>query len=109
MRIRGIPLRVHPSWFLILGLATLAFREQLTELPAAQVLAPGLSWLIALATALLLFVSVLLHELGHSLVALREGVRCAASPCFCWGGWPALNGSAQRRWGLFALRLRAAW
>ena len=38
MRIRGIPLRVHPSWFLILALATLAFRDQLSELPASQLL-----------------------------------------------------------------------
>ena len=47
---------------------------------------PGLSWLLGLATALLLFVSVLLHELGHSLVALREGVKVVSITLFLLGG-----------------------
>jgi len=101
MRIRGIPLRVHPSWFLILALATLAFREQLSELPAAQVLAPGLSWLIALATALLLFVSVLLHELGHSLVALREGVKVRSITLFLLGGVASVERECSTAMGAF--------
>ncbi len=101
MRIRGIPLRVHPSWFLILALATLAFREQLIELPAAQVLAPGFSWLIALVTALLLFVSVLLHELGHSLVALREGVRVRSITLFLLGGVASVERECSTAMGAF--------
>ena len=101
MRIRGIPLRVHPSWFLILALATLAFRDQLSDLPAAQLLAPGFSWLIALVTALLLFVSVLLHELGHSLVALREGVRVRSITLFLLGGVATVERECSTAMGAF--------
>ena len=66
MRIRGIPLRIHPSWFLILALATVAFQQQYSQQFAAQTQEPWL-WAIGLLTALLLFLSVLLHELGHTL------------------------------------------
>ena len=85
MRIRGIPLRVHPSWFIILVLFTLVFQQDAALLPGASG-SPGLSWLLGLATALLLFVSVLLHELGHSLVALREGVKVVSITLFLLGG-----------------------
>ena len=85
MRIRGIPLRVHPSWFIILVLFTLAFQQQAAALPEASS-SPVLSWLLGLSTALLLFVSVLMHELGHSLVALREGVKVSSITLFLLGG-----------------------
>jgi Zn-dependent protease len=85
MRIRGIPLRVHPSWFIILVLFTVAFQQQAAVLPEATS-SPVLSWFLGLSTALLLFVSVLLHELGHSLVALREGVKVSSITLFLLGG-----------------------
>ena len=85
MRIRGIPLRVHPSWFIILVLFTLVFQQDAALLPGASG-SPALSWLLGLATALLLFVSVLLHELGHSLVAIREGVKVVSITLFLLGG-----------------------
>ena len=53
MRIRGIPLRIHPSWFLILALATVAFQQQYSQQFAAQTQEPWL-WAIGLLTALLL-------------------------------------------------------
>ncbi len=85
LSIRGIPLRIHPSWFVILLLATAAFQQQYV-----QELRPSLPdawmWGLALATALLLFVSVLLHELGHSLVALAQGVKVRSITLFLLGG-----------------------
>ena len=85
LRIRGIPLRIHPTWFVILVLATLAFQQHYTQ---ALDPAPALSvrWALALVTALLLFVSVLLHELGHSLVALSQGVKVRSITLFLLGG-----------------------
>ena len=85
MSIRGIPLRIHPSWFLILGLATVAFQQQYSQrLSGAG--SPAELWALGLLTALLLFVSVLLHELGHSLVALRQGVQVRSITLFLLGG-----------------------
>ncbi len=85
LTIRGIPLRIHPSWFVILLLATLAFQQQYA-LSLGNQLAPAALWAVALVTALALFVSVLLHELGHSLVALRQGVKVKSITLFLLGG-----------------------
>ena len=85
MRIRGIPLRIHPSWFVILGLATVAFQQQYSQQLAAE--GGGAAfWGLGLLTALLLFVSVLLHELGHSLVAIQQGVQVRSITLFLLGG-----------------------
>ncbi|MEB3199388.1 MAG: site-2 protease family protein [Synechococcaceae cyanobacterium] len=87
LRIRGIPLRIHPTWFVILAIATLAFQEQYrSRFDLTAPLGDAGLWLIAFATAILLFVSVLLHELGHSLVALSQGVRVRDITLFLLGG-----------------------
>jgi len=89
LRIRGIPLRIHPSWFLILAVATVAFQQQYRlSLAGSAVGVPPLPWLwgLGLITAVLLFVSVLLHELGHSLVALSQGVQVKSITLFLLGG-----------------------
>ena len=72
-KIRGIPLRIHPSLFVILVLATAAFQQQYS-FTLKDPVSGGLLWGLGLVTAVLLLVSVLLHELGHSLVALAQGV-----------------------------------
>jgi Zn-dependent protease len=84
-RIRGIPLRIHPSWFVILTLATIAFQQQYHQRLAAQA-SPAALWLLAFATAVLLFVSVLLHELGHSVLAIAHGVKVRSITLFLLGG-----------------------
>jgi hypothetical protein len=85
LKIRGIPLRIHPTWFVILFVATLAF-EQHYRLTLTGQGTPGLIWAVALITAVMLFVSVLLHELGHSLVALSQGVQVRSITLFLLGG-----------------------
>jgi Zn-dependent protease len=84
-KIRGIPLRIHPTWFVILFVATVAF-EQHYRLTLMGQVSPGLLWAVALVTAVMLFVSVLLHELGHSLVALAQGVQVRSITLFLLGG-----------------------
>lgn len=100
LKIRGIPVRIHPSWFVILLLVTLAlersYRSQLSEqLGTAPI------WLVALATALLLFVSVLLHELGHSLVALAQGVKVRSITLFLLGGVASVERECATARGAF--------
>ncbi|SBO42566.1 site-2 protease family protein [Cyanobium sp. NIES-981] len=88
MKIRGIPLRIHPSWFVILLVATAAFQQLYTNTPALKGGAVGEAglWALGLGTAVLLFVSVLLHELGHSLVAISQGVKVRSITLFLLGG-----------------------
>ena len=81
----GIPVELHVSWFLIFGLVTWSLAGGLfpQEYPNMQT---GLYWLLGLLTSLLFFGSVLLHELGHSLVALRDAVPVRKITLFIFGG-----------------------
>ncbi len=103
-RVRGIPLRIHPTWFLILFAATLAF-ERHYRLILASTLSGGGLWLVALATALLLFVSVLLHELGHAMVALSQGVRVRSITLFLLGGVASVERECPTALGALAVAL----
>ena len=85
----GIPFFIHPSWFLVLGLVTWSYSSGL----AAQFpyLAGGLAVLLGLMTALLLFASVVAHELGHSFVAIRQGIDVKSITLFIFGGLASLE------------------
>lgn len=84
-RIFGIPVGLHASWFLIFGLVTwsLALGYFPAEYPA---LSPATYWLLGALTSILFFGSVLLHELGHSIVALRNGIAVRGITLFIFGG-----------------------
>ena len=62
----------------------------------------SLYWLLGAATAILLFVSVLLHELGHSVVALRYKIPVNSITLFIFGGvaqiGAELPGAAAEFW-----------
>ncbi|MFN9631618.1 MAG: site-2 protease family protein [Cyanobacteriota bacterium] len=85
MRIRGISLRLHPTWFLVLVLLTFVFARDYRDSLGPGVGALGV-WAVALASALLLFLSVVLHEFGHSFVALSQGVKVRSITLFFLGG-----------------------
>src|SRR5690348_2845395 len=83
--IRGIPINIHASWLVIYGLITWTlavgyFPRALPDLPVAAY------WANGLLAALLLFVSVLLHELSHSLVAMAHGLSVRDITLHVFGG-----------------------
>jgi Zn-dependent protease len=85
----GIPFFINVSWFLVLGLVTLDYGGYLaTQFPGLQ---GGLPWILGLVTALLLFASVLAHELGHSFVALSQGIDVKSITLFLFGGLASLE------------------
>jgi Zn-dependent protease len=82
-RVWGIPVLIHPTWLIILLISTVAFARDYHPAASGGDL---MIWGLAFLTALLLFVSVLLHELGHSLVALSQGVKVISIKLFLLGG-----------------------
>lgn len=81
----GIPLYLDPLWFAILALVS--FNFGLAYLQWGTVL----GWSAGIVVALLLFGSVLLHELGHSLVARSQGIKVNSITLFLFGGIAAIE------------------
>lgn len=84
-RIMGIPISLDYSWFLVFALLTWIlgssyYPSEFKNWP------PLLYWVTGAATAILLFASVLLHELGHSYIALRFGMTVRSITLFIFGG-----------------------
>lgn len=89
-RIAGIPIYIHASWLAIYALITWTlaigyFPQALPEL------GPRAYWAHGLVAALLLFVSVLLHELSHSLVAVAHGLSVRGITLHLFGGVSQLD------------------
>jgi Zn-dependent protease/predicted transcriptional regulator len=83
-RIIGIPVGVNYSWFIVFALVTLTLGGQFAfiypDWPTAVHYSAGI------ITSLLFFLSVLLHELGHSIAAKQKGINVRAITLFIFGG-----------------------
>lgn len=84
-KVAGIPIYLDYSWFVIFFL--LAWTIGFISMPATY---PGLSQLeylfIGTVSSLLLFVSILIHELAHSIIAKRSGLRIRRITLYLLGG-----------------------
>ena len=88
----GIPFYVAKSWFFVLALVSWSYGSGLAaQFPPSS----PLPLLLGLVTALLLFASVLAHELGHSFVALRQGIGVKSITLFLFGGLASLEKESE--------------
>lgn len=88
-RIAGIPIFLHPTWFLVFFLVTFALSSRLQS--THPEIAQPVALLAAGATSVLFAVSILLHELGHSVLALRHRVPVRSITLFIFGGIAAIE------------------
>ncbi len=92
--IRGIEVGVHYSWLIVFALVTWSlsayvFPREATNLSTVDY------WVLGAITSLLLFASVLIHELSHSFVALSRGMEAKSITLFIFGGVSNLSGDAK--------------
>lgn len=101
----GIPVYLHVSWFVVVGLISWSLAQGYfpTRYPE---LAATTYWTRGVSATLLLFLSVLAHEFGHALVARRRGVEVESITLFIFGGVASL--SEEPRTGRDELQIAAA-
>ncbi len=80
----GIKIGLHYSWFLIALLIVFSLSSQFHA--SNPVWGDGVILTLAVATAMLFFVSLLLHELAHSLVATSNNLPVKEITLFALGG-----------------------
>jgi Zn-dependent protease len=99
----GVRLWLHASWFLVAGLVlwatTGAFGQGFPDLPLAERL------LMGAATAICFFACLVAHELAHSVVARRFGVRVRGITLFMLGGVAEIDGEIPTPAQEFAVAL----
>jgi len=84
-QISGIPIGLDPSWFLVFALITWVlaisyFPTEFSQWTRLQY------WSVAAVTSIFFFACVLLHELGHSIVALRYKLQVKSITMYIFGG-----------------------
>lgn len=84
-RVWGFPIEIDVSWFVIFALfawslSTIVFPQMLPNAPAS------LDWALGTVATLLLFASVLVHELAHSYVAVKNHLPIGGITLFLFGG-----------------------
>lgn len=90
-RLAGIPIGVQPLWLAIVALITWSLGAVYypDEVPG---IAPAAAYGLGLLSALLLFACILLHELGHAVVARRHGVEIEEIDLWLLGGVARMKG-----------------
>ncbi len=91
----GIPVEINATWLIAFAiitwsLATTAYPSFFGYWSTVQY------WIAGVVTTLLLFTSVLAHELGHSLVALSQGLKVRGITLLLFGGVSRIQGEASR-------------
>ncbi len=93
-RLFGVNIRVHFSWVFIFAL--IAWSLASSWLPGRY---PGWSggqyWVVGIVGSAMLFVCVLIHEMSHSLEAIRRGLSVRSITLFFLGGFSQIDGESR--------------
>ncbi len=82
-RVFGVRIGVEPSWFFVLFLIIWSLSGYYSDAFPGE---GTKAFVLAVISALLFFLSVLLHELGHAVVAMRNGIGISGIDLWMFGG-----------------------
>jgi Zn-dependent protease len=91
-RLFGIRIGVGVSWFLILFVYIFLFTHYFHEVLGGSYVT---TYLVTVASVLSFFVSLILHELGHALVARRNGLQVLGIELWALGGMTRTTGAPE--------------
>ncbi len=89
--VMGIPIKLHITFLLVLPVFAYIFSINPQPFGFARVEPPLIRYALSILAAILLFASVLLHELAHSYLAKRYGVNIDSITLFLFGGVSAME------------------
>lgn len=89
--VMGIPIKLHITFLLILPIFAYVFAINPQPFGFEGVEPPITRYALSVLTAILLFASILLHELAHSYMARRYGVNIESITLFLFGGVSAME------------------
>ncbi len=103
-RIGGVEIGIHYTWLFAFALIAWSLADGFFPMyyPGWSL---ALYWVTGAIAALLLFTSVLVHELAHSFVAKRRGLQVQGITLFVFGGVSNLGGEATKAKDEFTIAL----
>jgi Zn-dependent protease/predicted transcriptional regulator len=101
-RIRGIAIEIHPSWIPVVALLAWSLAEGFFP-ETYERWSTAAYWAVGVVSAILLFATVLVHELAHALVAVRRGLEVPKITLFFFGGVSHLGGQPRTAGEEFAI------
>jgi Zn-dependent protease/CBS domain-containing protein len=91
LRVRGIPIGIHWTWVIIFVFIIWSLGAAYFPMAVAG-LEPSTYYTMAIVTAVLFVISLVLHELGHALQAVKEGMEIEGITLFIFGGVARFKG-----------------
>ena len=91
-RVFGVRIGVDPSWFIVLFLVIWSLSGSFKDVYPGH---DTKAFLLATLAALLFFASVVLHELGHAVVAMRNGIGIVGIDLWLFGGVARMSGDTK--------------
>ena len=85
---------MSPWWLVIVALITWSLGDSYFP-EVVNGISPAASYALGLASALLLFASILAHEFGHAIVARRHGIEVEGIDLWLLGGVSRMRGEAH--------------
>ena len=103
-KIFGIPIGVHYSWLFIFVLITWSLAATYYPVNYPD-FSTSTNWILGALSGLMLFASVLAHELGHSIVAQRRGIPVKSITLFIFGGAASITKEAETPGAEFSMAI----
>jgi Zn-dependent protease len=97
LKIAGIRIMLDYSWFIIFALVTWSIAAGYfpREFPG---LSQSAYWTAGIIASILFFFSIIIHELMHSVIAMKSGIKIVSITLFIFGGASHLSREAKTPW-----------